>query len=62
MNDLTEFEHSICEVYANFHVFDSGEVEWVFRQLRSFDKTLLILQMATTFDISLGRAIEISKI
>jgi len=61
MNDLTEFEHNVCEVYANFHAFDSGEVEWVFSQLRSFDKTLLILQMATTFNISLGRVIEISK-
>lgn len=59
MKKLTEFEQNVCNIYANFHTIPLSEIEWAFTKLRSFDKTLLVIQMVNVFNISLKQAVEL---
>ena len=58
MKDLTEFEKKVCAVYAAHHSFPVSEIELSFKRLRSFDKVLFALQMASMFNVSLFEATE----
>ena len=58
-DQLTEFELSVCIIYAKYHPFSIIDIRVAFKRLRSFDKLLFALRLASMFNISLFKAVEI---
>ena len=58
MKNLTEFEKEICKKYNEYYPHALGDIEMTYQRLRSFDKTLLALQVASIFNISLMEMTE----
>lgn len=58
MKKLYEFEEEICKIFSKYHHYERGEIVMSYKRLRSFDKVLFALQMASIFNISLMEATE----
>ena len=51
--DLSEFEISVLKCFAKYHSFSMAEIEQLYMQVKSFDKVLLVMDIALKYNLSI---------
>ncbi|KKM04153.1 hypothetical protein LCGC14_1767050 [marine sediment metagenome] len=61
MDTLNEFEKDICDVLVKYRSYSFDDVTKIYSHLKSFDKTILVMDLACVFNVNYMDLVNIIK-